>query len=510
MATDWAVANAVMVKNEEWVAKAQSLIPELRSRVEIPEKVFMMHGTELVPCNHFTEECFKKGDKIVFDFGGNKVGYFSINCLRKGSPQDAPAFLKLRFCEVEKELYANTAVYDGWISRGWIQEEWVHLDKLPHRLDMPRRYTFRYVCIEVLDTSQKFQIAFTNAVRKTVSAVDENCISGIETDDLEVKRIDKAAVRTLANCMQRVFEDGPKRDRRLWLGDLWLQAKVNYETFKDYDLVKRCLYLFAGMPNQEGQIAACVFTDDEPLMDDTFLLDYSLLFIPTLLDYYEATHDRETFVELSDSAFKQIEVAMKYLDDRYIVQPEAEYHCFIDWNDKLDKQCAMQAVMLYALKQAIRMCEYLEINASEYEMLYTKMKDAALCYLYDDKKHVFVSGDEEQISVASQIWMILAEVLDREQGKKTLKQVDNHPVSMVTPFLHHVYLEALLLCGEKEHAIQHIKEYWGGMIRLDADTFWELFDPENLEWSPYGSDIINSYCHAWSCTPAYIFRKYDL
>lgn len=26
------------------------------------------------------------------------------------------------------------------------------------------------------------------------------------------------------DCMQSVFEDGPKRDRRLWLGDLRLQA----------------------------------------------------------------------------------------------------------------------------------------------------------------------------------------------------------------------------------------------------------------------------------------------
>jgi hypothetical protein len=31
--------------------------------------------------------------------------------------------------------------------------------------------------------------------------------------------------------MQEVFEDGPKRDRRLWLGDLRLQALVNDVTF---------------------------------------------------------------------------------------------------------------------------------------------------------------------------------------------------------------------------------------------------------------------------------------
>ena len=54
--------------------------------------------------------------------------------------------------------------------------------------------------------------------------------------------------------MQDVFEDGPKRDRRLWIGDLRLQARTNYATFKNYDLVKRCMYLFAGLTRADGKI----------------------------------------------------------------------------------------------------------------------------------------------------------------------------------------------------------------------------------------------------------------
>jgi hypothetical protein len=51
------------------------------------------------------------------------------------------------------------------------------------------------------------------------------------TSDPQLKAIDNVAVLTLQNCMQEVFEDGPKRDRRLWLGDLRLQALVNDVTF---------------------------------------------------------------------------------------------------------------------------------------------------------------------------------------------------------------------------------------------------------------------------------------
>ena len=91
--------------------------------------------------------------------------------------------------------------------------------------------------------------------------------------------------------MQDVFEDGPKRDRRLWLGDLRLQALANYETFKNYDLVKRCLYLFAGQTKDNGQVSACLFTEPEVIADDTFLLDYSMFFGATLYDYYQASKD---------------------------------------------------------------------------------------------------------------------------------------------------------------------------------------------------------------------------
>ena len=60
--------------------------------------------------------------------------------------------------------------------------------------------------------------------------------------------------------------------------------------------------------------------------------------------------------------------------------------------------------------------------------------------------------------------------------------------------------------GEK--ALQVLKDYWGGMINEGADTFWELYDPKDPEASPYGGSIVNSYCHAWSCTPAYIIEKH--
>ena len=50
--------------------------------------------------------------------------------------------------------------------------------------------------------------------------------------------------------------------------------------------------------------------------------------------------------------------------------------------------------------------------------------------------------------------------------------------------------------------------YWGGMVQKGADTFWEVYDPNDDCRSPYNSHLVNSYCHAWSCTPVYFINKY--
>jgi hypothetical protein len=64
------------------------------------------------------------------------------------------------------------------------------------------------------------------------------------------------------------------------------------------------------------------------------------------------------------------------------------------------------------------------------------------------------------------------------------------------PYLRHHHIVALLQCGLREEAVAEIKAYWGAMVDYGADTFWEIFDPQHPDFSPYGSKLINSYCHA--------------
>lgn len=512
--------NMVRVTNEEFLKKAEACAPELKKTRVRPQQIVEFRSTgDVHPqtvktddiCN-LTNHHLKKGDRLCLDFGDHYVGYVTLKLSSVGSPQDAPAFFRLKFGEIAKEMTESSADYDGWISRGWIQEEYFHIDVLPTELKLPRRYAFRFMEIEVIDTSLKWQMVIDDAVLESVSAVSIDDVPPVESKDSMIRRLDRVSLRTLANCMQDVFEDGPKRDRRLWLGDLRLQALANYSTFKNLDLVKRCLYLFAGQTKDNGQVGACLFTEPKIIVDDTFLLDYSMFFGASLLDYYEASKDMETLKDLSRCAYRQMEIADEQFDERELLTAGEGFWGFIDWTEGLDKQTAMQGVYIYCAKRVQEIAEILgdTEKASQLAKKAADRTEAAWKYLYDEEKGMFISGEERQINYASQVWMVLSEAADTEKGGQILDRViECRPEKgMVSPYMNHHFVEALLMCGKKEQALDYMKYYWGGMLSHGADTFWELYNPEDPAESPYGSSIVNSYCHAWSCTPTYLLRKY--
>ncbi len=481
-----------------------------------------------------------KGQNLCLDFGTHVVGYPTLHLSYTGSHPDAPAFLKLKFAETIEELSENSGDYKGWVSSSWIQEEYVHVDVLPAEIALPRRYAFRYLKITMMDTSPKYKLIVKHAECRTESSADWSKVPQRTSGDAQLDRIRDVCLRTLANCMQDVFEDGPKRDRRLWMGDLRLQALTNSVSFKNYDLVKRCLYLFAGSRFPDGRVSAAVFTQPAVEADDTWLFDYSLLFTIALDDYLRETGDEEALCDLYDVAMEQIDLALAYCGPDHLLNDTACDAAFIDWTEGLDKHAAAQAVLICAIRSARRLARRKNDPARDTRLAEQEeaLKKAALAAFWDTERRCFVSGAHTaltgdgsvcedpagdsrhtgdgslcgQISVASQVWMTLADILPPEDARALMKHAlelgSDYP--MMTPYMHHYYVMALLRTGLREQALQHIRDYWGSMIEAGADTFWEAWDPSDPGTSPYGGRVINSYCHAWSCTPAYIMEEMGL
>lgn len=505
---------------DEFVKKAVELDHPLLEKKVSPVSLVTIekgeNGNGVVAAREAIEEMPKKllvkGDSICLDFGDHHVGYVTLKLRSAGSPQDAPAFLRLKFAEIANEILDDSSTYSGWISKGWIQEEFIHIDVLPCELKLPRRYAFRYLEIYAIDTSSKFQVVVEDAELTAVSAVSMEDVKPVEGIAEDLQKIDRVSLKTLQDCMQHVFEDGPKRDRRLWIGDLRLQAKANYATFRNFDLVKRCMYLFAGLTRDDGKIGACLFTEPVMQVDDTFLMDYSLFFIPILYDYYQETKDLDIVKELWPTAYRQIELALDDFKDGVPNTEENPLLAFIDWKDGLDRQAAAQGAWIYCLRHGKALAELLgeAETAKHIDALLAEALENAVSHFWDEEQGFFVSGSARQVSWSSQAWMVLADVFDKEKSRTLMLHLleENPEMGVATPYAYHHVIEALLHVGEKEKTLELMRTYWGGMIALGADTFWEAFDPKDTNASPYGNAQVNSFCHAWSCTPAWLLRKY--
>ncbi|MFX3635046.1 MAG: sugar hydrolase [Candidatus Pristimantibacillus sp.] len=509
--------------NHEFVQEAERLKPALYEGQAVPRSVVeavsddsAFQGWRMDKIGDYAElpnQSYGKNESFTLDFGDHLVGYISFGVEAVGSPPDAPLKLKLVFGEMPCEIGEPFESYEGWLSSSWLQEETLFLDVLPAVVRLPRRYCFRYMKMIVLDASRKYKVRFLDIACTTVTSADPSQVLPLpEHIPSDLKVMDRIAVKTLQDCMQTVYEDGPKRDRRLWIGDLRLQAQANYLTFRKQDLVKRCLYLFSGMKLSDGAVGACVFEKPEAHVDDTRLFDYSLFFVSCLYDYYEATNDWETLKKLWPTAMEQLMNGVDRLGDNGVVRDDPSWWCFIDWHDDLNKQGPAQGVLIYALKQGHELARMLGCADEEAWIAkhITIASDAAIAHLWDAEQGIFVSGSNRQVSWATQVWMTLAGVLGVEDSANMFDRLQANPpsIAMNTPYMMHHYIEALFACGQKDKAWEVIRSFWGEMVKDGADTFWELYNPEDKMLSPYGSNLINSYCHAWSCTPTYFIRKY--
>jgi alpha-L-rhamnosidase len=504
-----------------WLRTAESLRPQLQEAVQAPVHLvtpvadpalylrWRMNVTGAAA--DLENRTFRPGESFILDFEGHHVGYLSFDLLGIGRNIDAPARLHFTFGEVPGDVAEPLHPYKGHLGEGWLPEELVTIDNLPQQVYLPRRYAFRYVKIEVIGTSPDYSAQFKNVrVRAVTSA--SGVVKPLRANlSPKLQKIDEVSLATLRDCMQTVFEDGPRRDQRLWIGDMRLQALANYETFRNFALVKRCLYLLAAFPRQDGLLPACVFEKPKPTAAGDFLLDYSALFAAMLYDYVKASNDLATGQDLWSVAKRQLEIVGAEVDANGLYLKRSKVRPFIDHERSLERTAAMSGVLLYCYRQTAKLALLLheQEEAAKLNRTAEKIALAAQAHFYDETQRLYVSGPDRQVSLASQAWLVLAGVGTREMQAAALRNALTDPgvVLPATPYLYHYVVAAMLQCGLQQEALALIETYWGGMVDRGADTFWEVYNPTDSLASPYHDVHINSFCHAWSCTPALLLRS---
>lgn len=513
-------------KRVDWLNKAQANMPELKHTLVKPvaivkgvedEKAFQ--GWRMEPSGEPIESFYKTSLKshapIILDLGDHYTGYLTLKVNHTGMPADAPVRLKLTFAELPAEVMTPFDPYKGGLSRAWLQDEVVTIMRLPEEVRIPRRLACRYVKIEVLAQSYFDFVIEDFSFDAVTSATGKPMELSAECDPM-IRRINEVGLKTLAECMQTVYEDGPKRDQRLWIGDLYLEALANAYSYRNHTLTKRCLYLLAALADEDGYLHATVYEYPMPMPQiNQHVHDYSLLYGVALLEYLKETGDRQTAEDLWSVVEYQVEFARTYLKDGiYDVNKQPAWWLVFDWKDDLNRATPMQGLMTFCIAKSLELAEMLGYEdraaVKEWSKVLDQMRRASKSKLYDKQRGVMLSGDQGQVSYLSQAWMTLSDTFSRKEAQRAMRYVlENEDTCYPgSPYAYHYIIEALLHCGMETEARELMVKYWGGMIQKGADTFWEVYDPKDDKRSPYGAHVVNSACHAWSCTPVYFINKY--
>ena len=425
---------------KQWLQKAEQYKPKLIITEKKPLKVvdivpdtqsFQKYkAVDVSPIDSLYSMPFRLKKEITIDFGEHLTGYFSFSVRSTGLAADGPLRFKLTFGEVPSEVAVPFDSYKEGLSRAWLQDEVVSVMYVPQTVTLSRRLAFRYVKIELLGSSPyyDFNIHDMKCMAQTSAKnIPEELPQAV---DPMIRKIDRVGLNTLKECMQTVYEDGPKRDQRLWIGDLYLEALGNNYSYKQHDLTKRCLYLLAGLSDLNGYLLATVIENPVPrAQDKQFLYEYALLYNVTLKDYLEATGDMETVKDLWPVAKKQLDIVRTNVKADGLMDFEKvkkDWWVFFDWKEDLYKEAPLQGVSIFALKESYKLAQLLgkEKEVADLPALTNKMIKAARKNLYNRKTGLFVGTGDKQISYASQIWMILSGVASKAEGKKALSALD--------------------------------------------------------------------------------------
>lgn len=506
-----------------WLKEAAASMPELRRTEHHPLRIvrsvadstafqgWRMEPSE--PIEALYASSLKQRRKVIVDMGEHMTGYFSLRVNHTGMPADAPIRLRITFAEVPAELNTPFDPYPGGLSRAWLQDETVTVMRLPATVRIERRVACRYVMIEVLAQSS-FDFRVEDITLEAVTSASGEAPALAEGTDPMIRRIYDTGLKTLSECMQTVYEDGPKRDQRLWIGDLYLESLANACSFGNHALTRRCLYLLAALADEDGWLHATVYEYPQPEPQyNQHTMDYSLLYGVALLEYLKATGDMTTARELWPVVARQIEIARTYLRDYlYDMQKQPQWWLVFDWKDDLDRHASVQGLMTFAVERGWELAQMVgrERDVRDWPDLVKRMRRASRRAFYYADAGVVVSGPQRQVSYLSQVWMILSGTLTPKEGARAMTAVLNDPTACRpgSPYAYHYVIEALIACGMRDEAREQLLEYWGGMVERGADTFWEVYDPMDDCKSPYGFYPVNSYCHAWSCTPVYFINTY--
>ncbi len=306
---------------------------------------------------------------------------------------------------------------------------------------------FRFLRI---DTEEGSCFRFKNIV--AACDADTRVATGtFESDDPLVNDIWNTAAYTLRLCIKNgCLWDGIKRDRLVWVGDLYPEIRSVYSLYGDLPEIRNSLD----------------FSEREGVPPDWIngIPMYSLWWLIELAEDCAHTGDKE----YARSKLSYIRSLLEQIDRHVGKNGETTFpYNFIDWamhyeegDDPVKKQDELLGVN-YLTRFAMQKTGYLLRELGESD---------ALCNLILRRLERNTSSVKRYKQAAA-----LAVLAGRQtETERSVIKADG--AQNLSTFMAYPILTALARYNDYDFAMRVLKEYYGGMLALGATTFFEDFD----------------------------------
>ena len=433
-----------------------------------------------------TDVCIATGGFVLLDFGREISGGVRILCHKAGS---GSTVVRIRFGESYGEANAEL----GYMGACNDHSPRDFSATLVNYSDLTFGQTgFRFVRIDFPEGEavkiKSVYAAFTHYGGEPIG--DFAC-----NDELINKIYDTARYTVMLNMQNGVIWDGIKRDRLVWVGDMYPEVKAILYTYGGEDCIKNSLRFAMQTNPQPGWISR--------------MPSYTIWFVAILHEYFYYTGDDAFLRECAEYLYALGELFDDRVDERgrllFNDERQTGKPVFLDWQtvDLPETEQGVSALLRIAVHSGITLCERLGISAKAYKSVLEKLN-----------RRVAADTEYKQITALQ----ILSGERDAESGAEKLVLGGANGMST---FMSGLILSAVAK-GRKMRAAQEIlRRYYGGMLSRGATSFWEDFDIDWLNGSgrideptPQGlkdlhgdfgaycyTGFRHSLCHGWACGP---------
>ncbi|WP_321474952.1 alpha-L-rhamnosidase C-terminal domain-containing protein [uncultured Paludibaculum sp.] len=378
--------------------------------------------------------------------------------------------------------------------------------------EFPTMDSFSTVNLQVVNATGPVEI---EEVRASFVSYPVSYRGAFESSDAELNRIWQASRWATQICMQTHHLDSPHHQEPISdFGDYLIEAAENYYAFGEPWLIRQDLRKFGLLLRQSGYL--------------NFHTSYSLLWLQSLLEYYDYTGDAALVKELAPVAHGLLDRFTGWRGKNGLIS-EAPNYMFMDWVNIAGIPCHhppavigqgyMTAFYYRGLADGMRIAELLRDGerSARYRSLRTEVAAAFQRELWDPERGLYRDGKPFQTTVAPGQWLpadtaietfsphvnalaVLYDLAPESARAPMLQKVMAGGQPNVQPYFMHFLFAAMSHAGLFEtYAVPQMQRW---RLHPDTGTMAEMWGSGDLSHGWVGTPLIQMSARILGVTPS--------